>query len=640
MTYSDYIRGGARTKPLAVRFDSRHTTIAPDVDPIPTTYVPRATYLKPADFAKHGYSAGCPGCEFLVTGLGGRKNHTPACRLRMEELLANDDAGRERLRIAAERKDLWTSKQLEKGKDSPTIRDGNNGNVDMDMGEQQKPSAAEEMQLEGAEASVRAAVLGKFDERDMLQRSTGEEDGNTELEDTEPRATDIRLGTPDRAPPTKRVGEAEDEDMGTGAKSRRIDKPDIEGMLDSMNCPFDHPGRGCSIPLNGKVGKVEEDAMSEEDRNILKSVILGVDITEVYSPVRVAAVAGKFGLTGGTSFDLTNGWNFSDPQHRAAAWKKIKQEDPYCIIGSPPCTMFSALQELSKAQHKDNAEWMRKHESLIEEAAQHIQFCCALYCYQLRRGKHFLHEHPWSAKSWKLKCVESLMEDSRVSVAYANMCQFGMTTHVDVRQGPRGPVAKPTGFMTSSWTLYNELSKPCRDSTHSHVPLLGGRAANCQVYPPALCEAMCRGIAKQRAWDAGGVVCSGSLGKAQLYSLMTRIVDPKVAEKLRPHCRQRPAARPIGDWPGRYVDHLHEPHGGCDLHGGNVGNGVEVLQQHMDALYQRGGAPEAWDDMNNVFLDPTMVVNARKEEMDFFKKLGVYERVPRDMVTKSGGKII
>jgi hypothetical protein len=364
---------------------------------------------------------------------------------------------------------------------------------------------------------------------------------------------------------------------------------------------------------------------------------MGVDMTEVYSPVRVAAVAGRFGLKAGTSFDLTNGWNFSDPKHRAAAWKRIKEEDPYCIMGSPPCTMFSALQELSKAQFKDNADWMRKHERLVEEATQHIQFCCALYCHQLKRGKHFLHEHPWSAKSWKLKCVEGLMEDPRVSVAFANMCQFGMTSHVDVRHGPRGPVAKPTGFMTSSWTLYNELSKPCRDLTHKHVALVGGRASQCQVYPPALCEAMCRGIAKQQAWDAGGVVSSGSLGKAQLYSIMTRIVDPRVASKLRPHCLHRIAARPIGEWPGHFVDHLHEPHGGCDLHGANVRDGVEMLQLQMSALYERGGAPEAWDDMNNVFLDPAMVASARKEEMDFFKKLGVYKRVPREDVAKSGG---
>ena len=143
--------------------------------------------------------------------------------------------------------------------------------------------------------------------------------------------------------------------------------------------------------------------------------------------------------------------------------------------------------------------------------------------------------------------MTALREDSRVSIAYANMCQFGMTTHIDVRNGPRGPVAKPTGFLTSSWAICNELSRKCKDG-HTHVPLVGGRAAGAQVYPPALCEAICRGIAKQKAWDVGGTKIAGSMDKKQLCSLLTRIVDPKVQSKLRRHSQSRPAARPIGEW--------------------------------------------------------------------------------------------
>ena len=86
---------------------------------------------------------------------------------------------------------------------------------------------------------------------------------------------------------------------------------------------------------------------------------------------------------------------------------------------------------------------------------------------------------------WELDEVKKLCADPRVNVAYADIFQFGMTTHIDIKDGPRGPVAKPTGFMTSSWTLHEELSKTCRDS-HEHVALVGERAAACQVYPPAL----------------------------------------------------------------------------------------------------------------------------------------------------------
>ena len=60
----------------------------------------------------------------------------------------------------------------------------------------------------------------------------------------------------------------------------------------------------------------------------------------------------------------------------------------------------------------------------------------------------------------------------------------------------------------------------------------------------------------------------------------------------------------------------------------------------MHALYERQGMPEAWDDMNNVFLDPSAVVAARQIEMDFFKKLRVYKRVPRSNVRETSGKMV
>ena len=39
--------------------------------------------------------------------------------------------------------------------------------------------------------------------------------------------------------------------------------------------------------------------MDEDDRIILASAILGVDVTEIYSPERIAKVATEFGLVQG-----------------------------------------------------------------------------------------------------------------------------------------------------------------------------------------------------------------------------------------------------------------------------------------------------------------------------------------------------
>ena len=76
------------------------------------------------------------------------------------------------------------------------------------------------------------------------------------------------------------------------------------------------------------------DTMNEIDRKILAAAILGVDITEVYSPERVSNVARKFRLRAGSSIDLTNGWDSNIEEHRRKAWSKVKKEAPYLLVGS------------------------------------------------------------------------------------------------------------------------------------------------------------------------------------------------------------------------------------------------------------------------------------------------------------------
>ena len=152
--------------------------------------------------------------------------------------------------------------------------------------------------------------------------------------------------------------------------------------------------------------------------------ILGVDITEIYSPERVAIVANKFGFISGSSMDLTNGWNFVRDDHKTLAWKRLKEEAPYLLIGSPPCTYFSVLQELNKAVHGKKPGWQAKFDIEKQKAIKHVEFCCALYKFQIQNGRHFLHEHPWTARSWKLKCVDDLANHPAVRLVQGHMCQF------------------------------------------------------------------------------------------------------------------------------------------------------------------------------------------------------------------------
>ena len=133
-----------------------------------------------------------------------------------------------------------------------------------------------------------------------------------------------------------------------------------------------------------------------------------------------------------------------------------------------------------------------------------------LYREQLRKRRHFLHEHLWSARSWALPCVQEIIDDPSVELVQGHMCRFRMTTHITTRNGERGLVKKPTGFLSSSRCVRQELDRKCTGD-HAHVPLVGGRAAGAQVYPQMLCEAICRGVARQQREDAAMGVSTGKM---------------------------------------------------------------------------------------------------------------------------------
>ena len=140
---------------------------------------------------------------------------------------------------------------------------------------------------------------------------------------------EIYIGTPERPRRQKRrrdPDDMEDDDF----KTRRFNS-ETEGESESMS-PANEP--------DTKLRQLDDemlDSMTEIDRKILAAAILGVDITEVCSPERVAKVAQRFGLTAGSSFDLTNGRGFNIEDHRRKAWTTIKEESPYLLALTSRC---------------------------------------------------------------------------------------------------------------------------------------------------------------------------------------------------------------------------------------------------------------------------------------------------------------
>ena len=68
--------------------------------------------------------------------------------------------------------------------------------------------------------------------------------------------------------------------------------------------------------------------------------------------------------------------------------------------------------------------------------------------------------------------------------------------------------------------------------------------------------------------------------------------------------------------------------------------GIDIFKAELDALPFKDGVAAARDDFTGAVLLPDLVVQARLEEMTYFKKLGVYKVVPRAHQRQHGGKII
>ena len=80
------------------------------------------------------------------------------------------------------------------------------------------------------------------------------------------------------------------------------------------------------------------------------------------------------------------------------------------MIGSPPCTAFSRIQQLNI--HVRGDAWRQRFEEDKAKAVLHIECCIKLFKIQSSRGAYVLMEHPAYADSWKLDCLEDFMASS------------------------------------------------------------------------------------------------------------------------------------------------------------------------------------------------------------------------------------
>ena len=159
------------------------------------------------------------------------------------------------------------------------------------------------------------------------------------------------------------------------------------------------------IFMNAIMDKSLSESYSSDRLKLANAIIMvgalnKVDMAEIYCPERTTKLCKEYGLSPGVAMDLKNGYDSDCAADRNRVREMLDEDEPLLMVGSPPCTCFSMLQELNKHSHRDDIDWQIQFKLNVEKALRHVLFCIDIYNYQRAHGRLFLHAHPWMASSW------------------------------------------------------------------------------------------------------------------------------------------------------------------------------------------------------------------------------------------------
>ena len=214
-------------------------------------------------------------------------------------------------------------------------------------------------------------------------------------------------------------------------------------------------------------------------------------VTEIYSPPRIAPRAQAYGMRPGISVDLETGWDLREERHVQALWRHLHQNPPLLMILSPPCTAFSNIQNINYDRMP-----VDKVVHLRAEGKQHLSLAMALARWQHRRGGYFVYEHPQSASSWREPEVENLLNAPDILTVTCDMCAYGM--NVD----GSGLNKKPTRLATNSPVIARRMERRCSGG-HDHTLVMQGKPKLAQVYPDQFCRELLKALRQQVRQDEG-----------------------------------------------------------------------------------------------------------------------------------------
>ena len=265
------------------------------------------------------------------------------------------------------------------------------------------------------------------------------------------------------------------------------------------------------------------------------------------------------------------------------------------LVCSPMCTAFSRLQALNK--HRRKASDIEKD---LRIGKMHVNFCMKLCQIQHDEGRLFMFEHPDLASSWELESVKKVSRMDEVMITRFDMCEFEENCKKD-DQGREVRTMKPTKIMSNSMEISRRLGIKCSNKfksegdRHVHEHLLGGKAKQAQIYTKKLCRMICECVASER-----------ELRRRQMISL--DLMEYEDLDGMLQVCREDDMSLSLADVEG------------------------------PDEELHYTGDMVAYDDQKGDELDPAMVQQARREEMEYFRSMQVYQKVNKSECWEATGK--
>ena len=483
----------------------------------------RNLYLRADDFEKHGLTRGCPKCDqFLRRGDWKLTSgpHSSSCRTRITTELAKDVAGQIRIAKASGRMMKDVDRIVQASTDQPQ---GEKVDVvqDRPIADNVPPPF---VALPGRETARDAIANGRLPPPAAPGAAVDSESREVPPSPDEPGVGETR-GTSGEG---LDMSQAHEYDGGHGGSTigdggMEIDAVDL-GHATSEDVDLGHATNASELrELMAVMQREEKQAIEAANRDILaviKSIggsvgkyrrerqrALRAVVSEVYSPPRVTAAAKllpELRVIPGFALDLTTAdtdgasWDFDNKVMRDRALKKVREEKPLLLIGSPMCTAFSTWQRINdKIRDKYIVECEKKR------AIMHLEFSIQLYREQLKHGRYFLHEHPAYATSWQEEAMQQLEKEMGVVTSVCDQCLYGC----EAEDG--SPIKKPTKFITNSVEISKQLCDRClgrngecsRATGGNHRQCRGKTARMAAVYHFKLCRAILIGFRNQLKAD-------------------------------------------------------------------------------------------------------------------------------------------